>query len=281
MSREAAISRSVLSDQVKDRLLQAILAGRFPPGSRIVETRAARELGTSQAPVREALRDLEALGLVEITNFRGARVRRPSTAELLEAFEVRSVLEALGAQLALPHLTPAALEELQADVQQMHEAAAVGDVHAAATADANFHGRLVNLAGNGTLARVWRHLEPFSRTYITLVMPGADLCQIAALHDPILEALGEGDRERATAALRRHFVDASAMLEHLWVEPPPPTSGDTSGTTDGHPAARMRALRRPSPSPSRGDHGRTAAPERGDVSRHGSPARRRVRRSAA
>ena len=85
MSAETPISRSVLSDTVKDRLLEAILDGRYPPGSRIVETRAAREFGTSQAPVREALRDLEALGVVEISPFRGARVRHPSRDELLEA----------------------------------------------------------------------------------------------------------------------------------------------------------------------------------------------------
>ena len=77
----------MLSDQVKDRLLQAILEGRYPPGARIVETQVARELGTSQAPVREALRDLEGLGVVETTAFRGARVRRPSTDEPLEAVE--------------------------------------------------------------------------------------------------------------------------------------------------------------------------------------------------
>ena len=54
-----------------------------------METRVARELGTSQAPVREALRDLEALGVVEISPFRGARVRRPSLDEMLEAYVVR------------------------------------------------------------------------------------------------------------------------------------------------------------------------------------------------
>ena len=77
MATETAIPRGVLSDAVKDRLLEQIVDGTYPPGSRIVETRVARELGTSQAPVREALRDLEALGVVEISPFRGARVRRP------------------------------------------------------------------------------------------------------------------------------------------------------------------------------------------------------------
>src|SRR4029079_16726724 len=76
------VARSVLADQVRERLLEGILSGRYPPDARIVETQVARELGTSQAPVREALRGLQALGLVEITPFRGARVRRPTTQEL-------------------------------------------------------------------------------------------------------------------------------------------------------------------------------------------------------
>jgi len=179
MTRDAAISRSVLSDQVKDRLLQAILDGRYPPGARIVETRVARELGTSQAPVREALRDLEALGVVETTAFRGARVRRPSADELLEAFAIRAELESLGARLAIPRLTDDDLDELAAYVEEMHRAALTGDTYAEASADAAFHGRVIELAGNATLERVWRTLEPFSRTYITIVAPGADRRRIA------------------------------------------------------------------------------------------------------
>ena len=77
MTVEPILSRAVLADQVKDRLLEDILTGRLPPGSRIIETKIARQLGTSQAPVREALRGLEALGVVEITPFRGSCVRRP------------------------------------------------------------------------------------------------------------------------------------------------------------------------------------------------------------
>jgi DNA-binding GntR family transcriptional regulator len=150
MPRQAAISRSVLSDQVKDRLLEAILDGRYPPGARIVETRVARELGTSQAPVREALRDLEALGVVETSPFRGARVRRPSADELLEAFTVRSQLESLAARLALERITDDELDELSLYLDEMRRAARAGDSHAEATADASFHGRVVEIAGNAT-----------------------------------------------------------------------------------------------------------------------------------
>ena len=105
MSGPDALTRSVLADQVKERLLESILDGSYPPDSRIVETAVAKELGTSQAPVREALRGLEALGIVEITPFRGARVRRLDTAELLEAYVVRSAIEVLGARLAMARLT--------------------------------------------------------------------------------------------------------------------------------------------------------------------------------
>ena len=113
MTPDTQISRSVLSDQVKDRLLKAILDGQYQPGARIVETRVARELGTSQAPVREALRDLEALGVVETTAFRGARVRRPSAAERLEGFAIRAELESLGARLAIPHLTDEDVDSIE------------------------------------------------------------------------------------------------------------------------------------------------------------------------
>lgn len=217
MTRQA-ISRSVLSDQVKDRLLQAILEGRYPPGARIVETQVARELGTSQAPVREALRDLEGLGVVETTAFRGARVRRPSTDELLEAFAIRAELESLGARLALPHLGETELAELGGYVAEMQAAADAGDVHREAIADAAFHGRIVELAGNATLLRVWHTLEPFSRTYITIVSPGADRRRIADQHLPVLDALHKRDPGLVTAVLHRHFDDAAASLASHWAD---------------------------------------------------------------
>jgi DNA-binding GntR family transcriptional regulator len=210
------LPRSVLADQVKERLLDGILTGRYAPDSRIVETQLARELGTSQAPVREALRGLEALGVVEITPFRGARVRRPTRRELLEAYAIRTALESLGARLAVPRLTDDDLDELAACVDEMQAAARDDDGAGVAEADARFHGRLLELGDNDTLVRVWRSLEPFSRTYITLVVPGADPRWSADLHVPILEALRRRDVDAVVAALERHFEEVSAnMAERL------------------------------------------------------------------
>lgn len=214
MAVDRALSRNVLADQLKDRLLEGILGGEYPPDSRIVETQVARELGTSQAPVREALRALAALGVVEIEPFRGARVRRPSKREIIEAYAVRSTLEALAAQLAVPRMTAADIREFAGHLEEMRNAAQAGDDHALAEADARFHAGIVDRSENATLARVWRSLEPYSRTYLTLVVPGADPGWSANLHGPILAALRRRDTEAVVAALGHHFDEVSENMTH-------------------------------------------------------------------
>lgn len=218
---DGSIERSVLADQVKDRLLQDILSGRYPPDSRIVETRVARELGTSQAPVREALRGLEALGVVEILAFRGARVRRPSTPELLEAYAVRAELETLGARLGVPQMTDQDLAELESLWNAIEWAAAGNDRHEVARQDAAFHERMLRMAHNTTLLRVWLSMEPFSRTYLTLVGPNTDAAWTAGLHGDILVALRARDVAAVEGALRDHFDRVSARLADSWKESAP------------------------------------------------------------
>jgi DNA-binding GntR family transcriptional regulator len=212
MTGPDGLTRSVLADQVKERLLEAILDGSYPPDSRIVETAVAKELGTSQAPVREALRGLEALGIVEITPFRGARVRRLDSAELLEAYDVRSAIEVLGARLAVAALTDEDVTELSAIGDRMQDAARAGDRRAVAAIDASLHERMMELSRNRTLLRVWRSLEPFSRTYITLTGPGSDPQWSADLHDPILDAIRARDVEGVVRAIEVHFEEIRASL---------------------------------------------------------------------
>jgi DNA-binding GntR family transcriptional regulator len=229
VAEEGSLSRSVLADEVKDRLLQDILSGRYPPHSRIVETTVARELGISQAPVREALRGLEATGVVEILPFRGARVRRPTTKELLEAITIRSELEALGARLAMQRMSQVELDDLLAQGEELRRAAETGDAHALAIADARFHGRIIQYSGNATLIRLWQSLEPFSRTYITAAIPGVDVHWTAELHWPILDALRQRDAAGVVNALRQHFDKAGTKIDAGWAEEQP---NRTDGSSD-------------------------------------------------
>ena len=237
MADEAEITRSVLSDQVKGRLLAAILEGRYPPGARIVETRVAKEFGTSQAPVREALRDLEALGVVENAPFRGARVRQPSVEELLEAFDVRTVLESHAARLAVANVSDDDLVQLERYLDEMREAASGGDAYTEARADAAFHAHIMGLSGNATLERVWRTLEPFLRTYITIVSPGVDRRAVADRHVPIIEALRARDEARVQATMADHFRAAAEALAKVWPEPEDIAGADDPEAEAGRLAA--------------------------------------------
>ena len=89
----AGLTRSVLSDQLREKILQRILDGDFQPGERIVESRLMKEYGVSQAPIREALRGLEAMRFVESQAHRGVRVRAISRKEMGEMYPVRAALE--------------------------------------------------------------------------------------------------------------------------------------------------------------------------------------------
>src|SRR4051794_1123165 len=102
-----AVNRTVLSEQIKDVLMQRIVEGFYEPGQRVVELRIAEEFGVSQAPVREALRELEILRLVESEPFRGARVRAVRADEIAESYPVRAALEELAAKLAAERLARA------------------------------------------------------------------------------------------------------------------------------------------------------------------------------
>jgi DNA-binding GntR family transcriptional regulator len=206
------LARSVLSAQVKDRLLRWIIEGELPPGSRVIETRVAKQLGTSQAPVREALRDLATLGHVEMHPFRGARVRQPAAAELIEAMEVRGELEAIAAKQAARGIDAETLDAMRELIAQMHKAADEGDAHSQALANSEFHTLVIAASGNQTVQRLWEILEPFARTYLTATAPGADLHWLAERHVAIVDALASGDGEQAAEQMRVHTHEAEAQI---------------------------------------------------------------------
>jgi DNA-binding GntR family transcriptional regulator len=207
----STVSRVVLREQVKELILERILSGEYSPGERLVETRIAHELGTSQAPVREALRDLELLRFVESEPFRGARVRDVSVAELLEIYPVRAAIEEVAGREAAGRLD-GDVEALEAELEAMHAAADAGDLHAQVAHDVAFHRLIVEASGNQVLLDTWTSLRIESRTIVTALRAGIDGHEIAELHRPVLEALRERDGKKAGAALRLHVEHFGDLL---------------------------------------------------------------------
>jgi DNA-binding GntR family transcriptional regulator len=202
----------MLREQIKDELLRRILEGDYSPGERIVETRVAQEFGVSQAPVREALRELESLRLVNSEPHRGVRVREVTTEELLEIYPVRAALEEVAARDATRNLkgdVSALAEELDA----MLEAAAAGDFNQHVVHDVRFHRLIVEASGNRTLQELWDSLRVHARTAITLTGVD-DLQAVAESHRPVLEAIQSGRPAEAGKVLRRHIEAFAKLVEH-------------------------------------------------------------------
>jgi DNA-binding GntR family transcriptional regulator len=208
-------ARVILREQVRDLLLTRVMSGFYAPGERLVETRIAQELGISQAPLREALRDLEQLGCVVHEPFRGCSVRELSIADLLEAFPVRSALESVAARLAAEQITDEELERLAGLIEEMRAGAAAGDPVAESAADSTFHATIVEVARNAVLSRQWEQLQPHARTFISLTLPSSDRGPVADRHLPILAALERRDPEAAAQAMHDHLSEVAARLEPL------------------------------------------------------------------
>ncbi len=212
-SQPEPLEREVLAERVKDRILTWILEGELAPGSRIVETRVARQLGMSQGPVREALRGLATLGFVEMEPYRGSRVRKPSREELVEAMEVRAVLEAMAGSLVASRPNKELVKSLELLLAEMLEAADQGDAHDHAVKNTRFHALIVEASGNRTLGRVWSMLEPFSRTFVTASSPGIDLHWLAERHRPLIDTIRDHDGDRAAEAMRIHAAEAESFID--------------------------------------------------------------------
>lgn len=209
---EPTFGDELLSTQVKRLLLDRIVRGHYAPGERIVESRLAKEIGTSQSPIREALRDLAAIGVVTIRSRRGARVRRPTSKELADVSLVRSEVDALAARLAVPRLTEETLADLESCIREMSQSVEAGDHARMTEADARFHGIIVGASGNGAITRVFNQLEPFARTFITLTLPNFDVRVIVSQHDEILAALQAGDADAAAHRARAHQLSVSDLF---------------------------------------------------------------------
>ena len=199
-----AVTRRMLRDQIRDVIVARIFDGVYGPGDRIVEIRVAEEFGVSQAPVREALRELELLRLVVSEPFRGARVRQVSPRDLAEIYPVSAALEDVAARAAAPAFA-GNVEALREELDGMRTAARDLDVHDFIAHYVAFHRLIVEASGNHTLQELWRSLHVDLRTTITLVKHVEDLAEVAESHVPVMEALEAGDRELAAGVLRRHI----------------------------------------------------------------------------
>ena len=201
--READFVNAPLRQKLKDALLRRILSGGYKAGERLVELRIAEEFGTSQAPVREALRDLEGTGLVVNRPRRGTYVAEVLSKGLREIYAVRGALEEQATRIATAK-GDCDVVMLQREIDAMRKAARQGSLSDLADHSVRFHRAILDAAGNQLLTNIWVSLHIETRTTITLLAEGLNLMEVARSHQPILDAIKSGDAERAARVAREH-----------------------------------------------------------------------------
>jgi DNA-binding GntR family transcriptional regulator len=214
--------RRVLREEIRDQLIEDILNNRLAPGDRIVETRVARRFGVSQAPVREALRDLELFGFIVSSPFRGAIVREISVEDLVQIYPIRAALEGLAARDAATRIEAPDLRRLQKLLDAMRMAAARNDNRAAVEADFKFHLTIVEASGNWLLKQFWERMRLATTTFLTVLKSHRSLHEIAERHAPVLEALRAHDPAAAEQTMRLHIEEPGRWLRAAMEETAPP-----------------------------------------------------------
>lgn len=214
MAKSAASSRGVpfqvspaLRHDVRNHLRNQIFDGTLQPGVRIVESRLARELGISQTPVREALRELEQMGLVVSYPNRGSSVRRIEPQDAEEMYTLRAHLEAMAIDLALPKITNDDLATLDSLIDGMIEAGENQDPELLTELDTRFHEFILERSGHRLLLRTWQSISPLNWTMMTVIrLKDRNLRELAERHRPIVDALRTGNSEKAELAIREHVL---------------------------------------------------------------------------
>ena len=195
------------AQQIAESLRSSIIAGRYEPGERLIETALSAELGTSRGPVREALRQLENEGLVMSLPYRGAVVLGVSDDEVQEVLiPIRLTVERYSFARALDLMTEADFAEMAKQVWLMEQAAKSGDLEKAVEADLRFHDIVISTSGQTHTLQIWRSIWPRIRAYFYRYGRGRSLEVMADEHRELLEAMQTRDPEIVLAILERHIA---------------------------------------------------------------------------
>lgn len=208
------VTHTTLSEQVYQHLRQEILNNTFPPHAALPEKVLATQLNVSRMPVREALHRLAADGLVTLKPRQGAFVSTLSPQQFLDAYRVREALEELAIRLALPHLSPTDMAELDRLQDEMRRHAAGNEADAFFAANRAFHDLFIERSRNAYLQGMYYPLLDQMRRHIlsSLELRGG-LERSIEEHQAILNAVRAGDADEAARLLREHIHVPQRALE--------------------------------------------------------------------
>jgi DNA-binding GntR family transcriptional regulator len=198
-----------LRQRVGQELRQLIISGKLRPGERIIQQRLARHMGVSQSVVREAMLEMQGTGLVESVDNLGMFVSAIDPKKLLEAYQVREMLEGLAARLCCQTANPRDIRELTDMAQRICDLGIAHRERERAELDRHFHDRIFEIAHNEVLGRLAGAYH-IVRLVVLKQTPHENVRQD---HLRIIEAIRQNLPDAAEHAARQHVVNAREMIE--------------------------------------------------------------------
>jgi DNA-binding GntR family transcriptional regulator len=204
-----------LKDKAYAAIKDAILSVRFEPGMPLIETDLAQQLGISKTPIRDALQDLEREGFVTRILYKGTQVTDVSIKDIVEVFQLRTVLEGLAARLAAPLFSDQELDQLGEYLTTAEAALLDGNLLLCSEVGRKLHFAIIDKSevDNSRLAPIIRNLEDHVHRFRILSDRIIGRLEISVVeHRRILDALYQRDPLAAEQAMRDHL---SSVLDSL------------------------------------------------------------------
>ena len=201
---EKELTHKPLKEEIFDALHRQIIAGKYTSGDWLRQEDIASQMGVSMTPVREALDLLVAAGLAERVPYHGVRVREMSTQDIVEAYGMRLVLEALTAREAALHITPAQIAGLEKIMDEMKKHVKLQEMPQERQLSREFHSLIAKASGNNLLIKMY--------AVVTNALAGS-VAQTYEEHSAIMDALIHGDADKAAQSSIEHVLDSGKWLE--------------------------------------------------------------------
>jgi DNA-binding GntR family transcriptional regulator len=209
--RAKAKSQKTKMDQIVEVLRDAVLMGEFGSGERLLQEELAERFNTSSTPIREALRQLQAEGILEHSPYRGVQVAEVRMDDVREIYMLRAVLESFVTRLAVPYLNNAYLEQLRAMQSQMRAFVATNEVQGLRKTNYEFHLLIYEVARMPHSVKIIKNLWaqcPWDALY---VLPGRAPKSLDE-HEMILAAIADQDAKLAGQRVQEHIEYAATAL---------------------------------------------------------------------
>lgn len=211
--------KSSLRDQVFQKLRKDILSGKYQPGDELVESTVGKELGVSRTPVREAIRQLELEGLVELIPNKGTVVNGISVKDMKDIYSIRSKLEGLCAGWAARYRTEEELERLEETVYLSKFHAQKEHYDQVFELDSRFHEILYEASHSKILAHTLSDFHQYVQKARKLSITSRVRSKNSnEEHEKILEAVRDGDEKRAEELATQHILNTITNLEQFNIE---------------------------------------------------------------